>query len=98
MDLTLLKSFSWPIYQVRGWRLSRKTSIKSHLLSESTVAVGLCFGRLFRGFGQIGGAIASAVLDRELRKRIHNPNINEVLRRFSFRESSHCLIPLPLDH
>ena len=47
------------------------------------MAVGTGFGQLFRGIGQVGGvAISSAlfqsILARELHKRIHTPDAEEV--------------------
>ena len=50
---------------------------------ESHMAVGTGFGQLFRGIGQVGGvavssAIFQSILDRELRRRITDPNADEV--------------------
>ena len=47
------------------------------------MAVGTGFGQLFRGIGQVGGvAISSAlfqsILARELHKRVHTPDAEEV--------------------
>ncbi|KAJ7830013.1 major facilitator superfamily domain-containing protein [Mycena olivaceomarginata] len=55
-------------------------------LPESQMAVGTGFGQLFRGIGQVGGvAISSAIfqsrLETELRKRIHTPNAEELIRQ-----------------
>lgn len=53
------------------------------LFAESIMAVGTGFGQLFRGIGQVGGvavssAIFQSVLDRELHKKIHTPDAEEV--------------------
>lgn len=47
------------------------------------MAVGTGFTQLFRGIGQVGGvglssAIFQTLLDKELRRRITDPNADEV--------------------
>jgi hypothetical protein len=55
----------------------------TYLGLESVMAVGTGFGQLFRGLGQVGGvgissAIFQSILNRELHKRIHTPDAEQV--------------------
>lgn len=64
------------------------------------MAVGTGFGQLFRGIGQVGGVgIASSIfqslLDAELRKRIHRPDADQIIREI--RHSSKLVATLPAD-
>lgn len=58
------------------------------------MAVGTGFGQLFRGIGQVGGvaisaAIFQSILDRELYKRIHTPDAEEVRSRKYLQKMYH---------
>ncbi|KAF9646609.1 MFS general substrate transporter [Thelephora ganbajun] len=69
-------------------------------IPQSAMAVGTGFGQLFRSVGQVGGvaissAIFQSVLDRELRKRIHGPDANEIIRKI--RQSAKLVVSLPPD-
>ncbi|KAJ3513848.1 hypothetical protein NLJ89_g2712 [Agrocybe chaxingu] len=53
---------------------------------DDCMAVATGFGQLFRGVGQVGGvAVSSAIfqsnLDAELRKRIHSPDAEDLIKR-----------------
>ncbi|KAF8162661.1 vacuolar amino acid permease [Crassisporium funariophilum] len=67
-------------------------------LPEDCMAVGTGFGQLFRGIGQVGGvAVSSAIfqssLETELRKRIHTPDAEELIKRI--RQSTRLVSTLP---
>ncbi|TFK35458.1 vacuolar amino acid permease [Crucibulum laeve] len=67
---------------------------------ENQMAVSTGFGQLFRGVGQVGGvAVSSAVfqskLDTELRKRIHTPDAEDLVKRI--RQSARLVSSLPPD-
>ncbi|KDQ59888.1 hypothetical protein JAAARDRAFT_153957 [Jaapia argillacea MUCL 33604] len=67
-------------------------------LPRDALAVGTGFGQLFRGVGQVSGvavssAIFQSVLDRELRKRIHVPDANEMISKI--RHSATLVSTLP---
>ncbi|PPQ91935.1 hypothetical protein CVT25_000978 [Psilocybe cyanescens] len=64
---------------------------------ENCMAIGTGFGQLFRGVGQVGGvAISSAIfqskLETELRKRIHTPDADDLIRRI--RQSVRLVVDL----
>lgn len=70
----------------------------SDLYIDSVMAVGTGFGQLFRGIGQVGGVgIASSIfqslLDKELSKRIHGPDAEEIIK--NIRHSSKLVATLP---
>ncbi|KIJ62352.1 hypothetical protein HYDPIDRAFT_176642 [Hydnomerulius pinastri MD-312] len=74
-------------------------ALQAHL-SESSMAFGTAFGQLFRGLGQTSGvAISSALfqsrLDAELRKRIHVPGADQIIR--DIRHSLSLVASLPPD-
>ncbi|KAF9266014.1 MFS general substrate transporter [Marasmius fiardii PR-910] len=67
-------------------------------IPESHMAVATGFGQLFRGIGQVAGvAISSAIfqskLDWELRKRIHTPNADEIIKHI--RQNARLVGSLP---
>ncbi|KIM80081.1 hypothetical protein PILCRDRAFT_98046 [Piloderma croceum F 1598] len=69
-------------------------------LPESSMAVGTGFGQLFRGLGQVSGvgissAVFQSILDRELRKRIHTPDADQMIRQI--RHSARLVASLPPD-
>ncbi|KDR82136.1 hypothetical protein GALMADRAFT_240663 [Galerina marginata CBS 339.88] len=69
-------------------------------LPEDCMAVGTGFGQLFRGVGQVGGvAVSSAIfqsnLEAELRKRIHTPDAEDLIKRI--RQSARLVASLPPD-
>jgi MFS family permease len=69
-------------------------------LPESSMAVGTGFGQLFRGLGQVSGVCISSALfqsklDSELRKRIHTPDADQLIKQI--RHSARLVATLPPD-